>query len=293
MTRIPVVLSLLLSLALPAAAGAQSDLGAARSGASWLTRAVGAGGDGAAADAVVALRAAGRLSGGEAARRAAGLRRGVGSYARTAGATAKLVLGLQAATGRGRCAGRTDLLRRIAGFGRSGRYGSTVFDQALSMLAFRATGNRPPSSTVRFLLAARGAGGWNFALSPRGADNVSSTGLAIQALRAAGVSSRDGRLRAALAWLRAQRTPGGGFADGRRDRNEANPTAIALLAQRAMGARDTRAVRVLRGLRRSDGSFQFTRTDAGSRILATNDAVLALSGATLPVRRGSRPQTGC
>ena len=38
-----------------------------------------------------------------------------------------------------------------------------------------------------------------------------------------------------------------------------------------MGSKDTRAERALRSLQRGDGAFQFTRNDAGSRVLATND----------------------
>ena len=52
-----------------------------------------------------------------------------------------------------------------------------------------------------------------------------------------------------------------------------------------MGSRDTRARRALRTLQRGGGAFQFTRTDAGSRVLATNDAVVALSGRA-PAGRG-------
>ncbi|MCW2995747.1 MAG: hypothetical protein JWQ18_3242, partial [Conexibacter sp.] len=107
--------------------------------------------------------------------------------------------------------------------------------------------------------------------------------MAILAARAAGVPKRNGQLRAGLRWLRAQRTAAGGFALGRRDRNEANSTALAIEAARAMGGRDTRASRALASLQRSGGAFQFTRTDAGSRVLASNDAVVALSGHALPV----------
>lgn len=292
MTRILLLASVLL-VASAAPASAQTDRSAARAGAAWLAGAVPAGADGAAADAVIAMRAAGRLPAAQASRRAAALRRGASSYARTPGAAAKVVLALQAATGRGRCAGRLDLLRRIAAGGRAGRYGTSVFDQSLSMLAFRATGNRPPASTVRFLLRARGTGGWNFGLRRGGRDDVASTGQAIQALRASGISARHSGLRAALRWLRAQRAPSGGFGHNRSDRAEANPTAIAVLAARAMGSRDGRAARVLRGLQRSGGAFQFTATDAGSRVLATNEAVLALSGARQPVRGGRRAQRRC
>jgi hypothetical protein len=284
------------TLALAPAAAHASDRSAARAGAAWLSGAVKPGADGMAADAIVALRAAGRLPSAEAARRARALRAGANAYARTAGATGKTILALVAAhSGSARCAGKVDLLTRLQSSGHAGRYGATIFDQTLAMLAAHALHAGPSPRTVSVLLNARGAGGWNFGLTRSGGrpDDVTSTAMAILALRAAGVSSRNGSLRAGLRWLRAQRTAAGGFALGRRDRNEANSTALAIEAAAAMGSRDTRATRALASLQRPGGAFQFTRTDAGSRVLASNDAVVALSGRHLPVSTLHRTPGRC
>ena len=101
-----------LSLA-TAVASAASDRSAATKGAAWLLRAdPEAGGN--AADAVVALRAAGSLSDAEARRRASVLRSGAAAYANGPGAAAKTILGLAAAgQGNPRCAGSIDLLARM------------------------------------------------------------------------------------------------------------------------------------------------------------------------------------
>jgi hypothetical protein len=90
-----------------------------------------------------------------------------------------------------------------------------------------------------------------------------------------------------------QRTRAGGFALGRRDRNEANSIALAIEAERAMGRRDTRAARVLRGLQRRDGAFQYTADDAGSRVIASTEAVVALSGRIPPIGRVRRHPGAC
>jgi hypothetical protein len=295
MTKLSIALATL-ALALAPAVAQASDSAAARAGAAWLSSAVKPGADGMAADAIVAMRAAGRLPAGEAARRARALRDGANGYARTAGATGKTILGLAAArSGSARCAGNVDLLTRLQSYGRAGRYGTTIFDQTLAMLAAHALHAGPSQRSVSVLLNARGAGGWNFNLTRSGgrADDVTSTAMAILAARAAGVSARNGTLRAGLRWLRAQRTPAGGFALGRRDRNEANSTALAIEAAAAMGSRDTRATRALASLQRSGGAFQFTRDDAGSRVLASNDAVVALSGRRLPVTTLHRTPGRC
>jgi hypothetical protein len=298
MTRIRILALLAAAVAALTIAPAAhaSDAGAARAGAGWLARAIGGGANGQAADTLVALRAAGRLSHADASRRARQLRAGAARYATSAGATGKVILGLAAArAGSARCAGRLDLLRHLQHFGHRGRYGSTIFDQTLGMLAMRALRAGPPSSTVAFLLSARGRGGWNFNASRLGgrADDVTSTAMAILALRAAGVSRGNGQLRAGLSWMLGQRTASGGFALGRRDRTEANSTALAIEAERAMGRSDRRARSALRTLQRGGGAFQFTRTDAGSRIIASADAVVALSGHALPVTVLGRAPRGC
>jgi hypothetical protein len=274
-----------------------ADPAAARAGAAWLSGAIKPGGDGMSADAIVALRAANRLPAAEASRRAKALRAGARTYASSsAGAAGKVILGLVAArSGNPRCAGSLDLLKALNRQGRAGRYGNSIYDQTLGMLAAHALHAGPSQKSASVLLKARGAGGWNFNLSRSGgrADDVTATALAILAARAAGVSPRNGGLRAGLKWMRTQRTPAGGFAQGRKDRNEANSTALAVEATQAMGSRDTRAIRALRTLQRPGGAFQFTRNDAGSRILASNDAVVALAGRRLPVAALHRMPAAC
>ena len=222
------------------------------------------------------------------------MRSGAGDYTLTAGATGKTILALVAAgSGNPRCAGKLDLYNRLTGFGAGGRYGRTAWDQALGMIALRALGARPPASTVRFLLSTRGKGGWNFTLSKAAPDDVTHTALAIMALRAAGVKNSNSGLKAGMKWMLAQRTPAGGFAHQRKDRNEANATALALEALRSAGRRDARAGKALRALQRSDGAFQFTATDSGSRGLATVDAVVAVAGKHLPVTRRAKFAPRC
>jgi hypothetical protein len=289
----PVLIAVLALAAVPASA---SNGSSARAGARWLAAHVRPAGNGFAADTLVALRASGVLSRSGARSRAAALRRGARSYVTGAGQAAKLILALTAAhSGSARCAGSLDL--RIA-MGRDytrGRYGRNAFDDALALLALRALREQVPTAAIGFLRAARGGGGWNVLLRRSGgpADDVSSTAIAILALRAAGVSRRDRGLRAGLSWMARQRTRSGGFALGRRDRNEANSTALAIEAERAMGRSDRRAARVLRGLQRRDGAFQFTADDAGSRVIASTESVVALSGRVPPVARVHRHPSRC
>ncbi len=285
-------LAALLLLAFAAPALATTDAGSARLGARWLARAVLDGGDGQSADVAAALRAAAALVPKDAARRAAALRAGAKAYAVTPGAAGKVALGLVAlGAGRPACAGSVDLRAVMQAGYRGGTYGTTIFDQTLAMLARSALGDTVSPAAVRALERSRGAGGWG--VLPAQGDDVSSTAMAILALRAAGVAATDPAIRAALTWMDAQRTPSGGFALGRRDRNEANSTALAAEAHAAVGRPDARALTALHGLQHADGSFSFAASDTGSRLIAGTDSVVAMAGRHLPVATLSRPAPSC
>lgn len=285
------ILTIAITVASAVPAQSASDGAAASSGARWLVAHAPVAGDGAAADALVAMRAAGVLRAGDARRRAAALRRGAPGYTTRPGAAAKVALGLIASgQGNPRCAGRVDLVPRIRG--RGGRLG-TVMDQTLAIMALDALHARIPTSVTAVLAGSRGRGGWNLGMSRSGPDSVTSTALAILALRQAGMPASDRNLRAGYAWLLSRRMPSGGFSEDAGGGSEANATALAIRAGLALGRRDTRAIRALRSLQARDGSFVFTRSDGGSRLLSTNDAVLALLGRTAPVPRLHRVPRGC
>jgi hypothetical protein len=274
-----------IAVAAPAAAAAPSaDARAAGRAAAWLSGELAGAPAGQQADGIVALRAAGR---GRPALRAPlrRLARVAPAYAVTAGGAAKVALAAVAAGGDPRRLGGVDYLRRITARYASGRYGATSFDQALSMLALRAAGRPVPRDAVRATLAGRGGGGWGLGLSPREADGVDSTGLVIEALRAGGLPSDHPALRAAAAWLLAQRNREGGLAAaGRGGPTNANSTAAAIRALGALGRRAPATTRAaLRRLQDPDGGIRFSRASAGSRLIATDDALVALARRHLPV----------
>lgn len=272
----------LLTLITPASALSQTDRQATQRGAAWL-ESLSIETVGQQADAIVALAAAGR-SRTSLRPRLATMSRSASVAATTAGAAGKVVLATVAGGGNPRSLGGVDYILRIRRQYAAGRYGATAYDQAYAMLALRAAGLSTPPAAVTALRAARGKGGWGFALRRAGPDDVSATGLTIEAMRAAGVPTTDGALTGATTWLRAQVNARGGFAiDGGGRATEANSTAIAIRALRAMGRTPATATRrALRNLQEGDGGFRFTATSRESRLLASVDAVLALSGHRLP-----------
>ena len=277
---VPVLIAL--GLLPPSVALAQTDGQATQRGAAWL-ESLSISSVGQQADALVALAAAGRPR-QSLQPRLATMSGSASSYATTAGASAKVVLGTVAAGGNPRDLGGVDYIQRIERRYSAGRYGATAYDQAYAMLGLRAAGAPVPRGALTALRAARGAGGWGFSLRKASPDDLSATGLVIEAMRAAGVARSDGALRSATTWLTAQANARGGYhIDGRRRPTEANSTAIAIRALRAMGRTPSAATRrALRGLQEADGGFRFTAKTRESRLLATVDAVLALSGRRLP-----------
>jgi hypothetical protein len=278
----------LLALAAPAAAlpAGPTDRQAAARAAAWL-RTVRDAAPGQQADAIVALAAAGSGRGvlGPRLSRLAGV---APAYASTAGAAGKVALAAEAAGADPRRLRGVDYLARVRGAYAAGRYGASGFDQALAMLALAGAGDRVPAAAVAALRADRGAGGWGNDLSPSGRDDVSTTAILIEALRATGVRSRDPMLRSAATWMAAQANTQGGYAFfGGRGPTEANSTALVIRALRALGRTPPAASRAaLRALQLPNGSIAFTATSPGSPLLATVDALVALAGATLPPRPG-------
>jgi hypothetical protein len=284
--RAPLALALVTLVAAAAHAGAASgDAGAAARAAAWLAANPAGAPAGQQADTVVALRAAGRSPAALRGRIDA-LARVAPSYAVTAGGAAKVAMAAVAARRDPARLGGVDYLRRITTRYAGGRYGATAFDQALSLLALRAAGRTPPGAAVRATLSARGFGGWGLDLSRSGRDSVDTTALVVEALAAAGVPASDPGVRAAVRWMLAQRNRAGGLASaGGGAPTEANSTAGAIRALRALGRTPPASLRAaLRGLQDRDGGIRFTRASAGSRLLATNDALVALAGKARAVR---------
>lgn len=276
--------ALVVAVAVPSAGAATADGRAAARAGTWLAVHSAGSPAGQQADAIVALRAQGY---GRAAlgARLRTLGRVAPAYARTAGASAKVVMAAVAAGGDPRRLAGVDYVGRITAGYASGRYGTSAFDQGLSVLALSAAGRPVPRAAVRATLAARGSGGWDFTLS-RAADSVDATALTIEALRATGMPASNPALRAAATWILAQRNREGGYASaGARRATEANATAAVIRALRALGRTPPASTRAaLRGLQERDGGVRFARASAGSRLMATTDALIALSGRHLPQR---------
>lgn len=290
------LVTLLTMLLVVAGANATSDKAAVKKSVKWIDKAYLSqfGGDGFRADTVSALVAA-RKARVSVKRKTidrfmTSLREGSVDYAQNAGTGGKLALAAVAAGDNPRCFGLShrgvDLVAVINNdYKSSGQFGRSAYDHAFALLGLRAARERIPAKAVKFAKARRGKHGWNFAMSKRAGDDVESTSLMIQALRAAGVKKKDAGLKAAYRWLRFQRNRHGGYHPNfPQGETQADATALVIAAARSLGHNDKRAKRALKALQTRSGAFRAQPSaDSQFKGIATGSATMALSGRYLPV----------
>ena len=191
--------------------------------------------------------------------------------------------------------GNLDYVAQLKSFATAGQLGDPNFlsDDAWGILAFAAA-SVPLSSTeianaAAFLRSNQNAdGGFPFAVG--GESDTNSTAAALMALRESGVGADDAVLLAAANFLRAAQNSDGGFPYQPGGESDADSTSWVVWAIRKLG-QDPAAwhpagvtpLEFLATLANADGSYAWMSSSPGANLFATQDAVLALSGATMPV----------
>ncbi len=119
-----------------------------------------------------------------------------------------------------------------------GTWGVGALNTTLTaVLALRAVGHSIDASTVAAIDAAQQANGaWNFAGDPKGTDiDPDTTGLAIEALIAAGVSPTDAAVQRGVAFLAGSQATDGAWSDAFAHAENPNSTALGALGVIAAG----------------------------------------------------------
>ncbi len=251
-------------------------------------------------DAILAIRASGfdpakdRRAGGQSP--ADYLVANAGAVPTAAGA-GKAALAAKALSLDPKAVGSTNLIAKITSAlnGTAGRYAADDFGQSLAILGLACTGNAVDAKAVTALKDAQlDSGGWGF----DGFADADTTGIAIQALIAAGVAKTDPVVAAGLAHLRATQAADGGWGYDPAASN-ASSTAFALQALLALGEDAESAaftkgsntpVSYLLSQQLPDGSFE-----GFDPLFATNQVVPALAGRTFcnaadtPITRTRQP----
>ena len=224
----------------------------------------------------------------------------------TVGLTAKVVMAAVAAGHDPSTFAGTNLLGHLTDAERaSGRYGdATVFDQALALLAIRASGQTPDKMAATWLADAQCPdGGWQFDRPHRASENghcrdvndpgdffrsdTNTTAYAVMALEGLGTPPVSDPFR----FFAAFRDPtygGWGYTAGFR-RTDANSTALVIQAFAADGRPLPKgAMGALRRLQYRCGAVAYSFTNAGRR---TGKDVGASIGAVLGFLRDPLPVT--
>jgi prenyltransferase beta subunit len=159
-----------------------------------------------------------------------------------------------------------------------GRIGALVNSTIWGVLALP----RGEKRAVRYLLRQqRRSGGWSWA--PNGAADSNDTAAAIQALRWSGVRGRP--IRRGLAFIRRLTAPNGGVRLVAGREPDAQSTAWAIQAYVAARAKPPAAAfRFLASLRRTDGSYRYSRRYAVTPTLVTAQVLPALARRQHPLK---------
>ena len=145
-------------------------------------------------------------------------------------AAGKLATGVARAGANPRNFGSVNLIAQIQDTysAATGKYGAgATWDQAWALLGLASARGTIPPEAVTYLTGIHATGGgWGFTASAATAD-PDSTGLALQALAAAGVSRANPAVDGALAYLHQAQNPDGGF-PGYGGTTDAGSTGLAL-----------------------------------------------------------------
>jgi prenyltransferase beta subunit len=247
-----------------------------------------------AAWAGIGLAGAGERCGGPLTgylRRTGATVRGVGDVERT-------ILALRAC-GSGTTVGRRDLLADLRRAQRAdGSWSGLVNATAFGVLALRSTGvprsSGSLSKALRWITGRQHAdGGFSFP-GRTGRSDIDVTSGVVQALAA--VRGRDtGRAgRRAVAFLRGQQQPDGGFPLTAGGASNAQSAAFAIQALVAAGVRpgairrdgSRTATGYIGSLTTADGSVRYSRTSAQTPIWVTAQVLPALRARPLPIIQG-------
>lgn len=207
---------------------------------------------------------------------------------------AKAILALAAVGENPKTFGNIDYVAKLKTYYNNNQMGDEglLNDDMWSILALASVGeinSNEANMAKDFLLANQNTdGGWGYAVGA-GSDS-NDTAAAIIALVEAGASSSDLVITNAIAYLESTQNNDGGFGYYVGSESDTNSTSWIVWAIRKLGqspdswSKDSnKPLDFIKSMQNSDGSFGRTSSNAASNVMATQDAVIALSGKVLPL----------
>ncbi len=208
----------------------------------------------------------------------------------SAAGAAKMALGIVATDMDPRNFAGHDLIAKVESYYDpvTGQYGSSNWDQALSILALRVAGETVPVTATLQLKSTQSAeGGW--AYSPGFDIEVDSTALALQALIAAGEPLTSTTVLSATNYLHSVQTADGGFPGFTGD-TSASSTSLGVQGLIAIGQNPLSAAWAVNGATPIDALLALQSPEGGfagffgsNDLQSTAQAIPALVGRHLPL----------
>ncbi|MCK4554567.1 DUF4430 domain-containing protein [Candidatus Parcubacteria bacterium] len=209
---------------------------------------------------------------------------------------AKAILALAAVGENPATFGNEDYVAKLKGYYQDGQMGDLglINDDIWSIIALASVGeaNSTEATAAKdYLLANQNSDddGWGYSISS-GSD-TDDTAAAIIALAESGMSASDA-VDKALAYLRLAQNNDGGFGCCVGSESNTNSTSWAVWAIKKLGQSpdsdfwskgSKTPLDFIKSMQNSDGSFGRTSNNIAPNVMATQDAVIALSGTILPL----------
>jgi len=167
----------------------------------------------------------------------------------------------------------------------TGFYGTGLYDTALTMLAFTATGKEIPASVFDVLASSQADnGGWAYDGTPDAANaDSNTTSMVVQALVASGHGDSE-LVAGGVTYLKATIVDGGAaFNVAPGAAADANSTALVVQGLLAVGEDATPLLAALESFQNADGSLYFNAETPGPNLLATVQAIPAWAKVVFPI----------
>jgi hypothetical protein len=171
----------------------------------------------------------------------------------------------------------------------TGFYGTGLYDTALTMLAFSATGKEIPASVFAVLATSQADnGGWAYDGTTEAANaDSNTTSMIVQALVASGQGDSE-LVAGGITYLKSTLVTGGAaFNIAPGAGADANSTALVVQGLLAAGEDATVQLEDLAAFQNADGSLYFNAETPGPNLLATVQAVPALAKLVFPIVPGA------
>jgi hypothetical protein len=208
---------------------------------------------------------------------------------------AKTILAITALNQNPATFGNVNYVGQLKNFYQAGQIGdpAMLMDDSFGILALSAAGLAPSTieinETKNYLISKQNSdGGWGYNVGLE--SDTNSTAIIVISLVEAGLSPSDSVIDNALGYLGSAQNSDGGWGWAKGNNSDTDSTSWVVWAIRKVSQSpalwqkgNNNPISFITSLKNSDGSFGRTASSPTGNLMATQDAVIALSEKTLPL----------